>query len=110
MKNKKLAAFTLVEALIGVIIMMIVIGGIALSIKMGIDMYGRAEAHSELINGMRFTLDSFNREISPMLDVTREVEMSPPTSQTFPAFRTTITTSTLKTAPSRTAAKVATKF
>ncbi|MCC8185255.1 hypothetical protein HF883_07285 [Cloacibacillus porcorum] len=75
MKNKKLAAFTLVEALIGVIIMMIVIGGIALSIKMGIDMYGRAEAHSELINGMRFTLDSFNREISPMLDVTREVEI-----------------------------------
>lgn len=55
--------------------MMIVIGGIALSIKMGIDMYGRAEAHSELINGMRFTLDSFNREISPMLDVTREVEI-----------------------------------
>lgn len=75
MNNKKLAAFTLVEALIGVIIMMIVIGGIALSIKMGIDMYGRAEAHSELINGMRFTLDSFNREISPMLDVTREVEI-----------------------------------
>ena len=75
MNNKKLAAFTLVEALIGVIIMMIVIGGISLSIKMGIDMYGRAEAHSELINGMRFTLDSFNREISPMLDVTREVEL-----------------------------------
>ncbi|WP_455596377.1 hypothetical protein [Cloacibacillus porcorum] len=75
MNNKKLAAFTLVEALIGVIIMMIVIGGIALSIKMGIDMYGRAEAHSELINGMRFTLDSFNREISPMLSSTKEIEI-----------------------------------
>lgn len=68
-------AFTLIEVLIGVIIMAIVISGIAMSIRMGIDLYGRAEAHSEVIRGMRFTLDSFSRTISPLLHTASQVEI-----------------------------------
>ena len=69
MINKK-PAFTLVEVLISVLIMTIIIGAVSMTAKLAIGLFEKAQANALVTNGLRFTVDSFNREISPLLDHT----------------------------------------
>ena len=63
----KLRGFTLVEMLIGIVMMAIVIGGITFGINAGLKIYTRADAESEILSGMRWTLRGYNTEVSPLL-------------------------------------------
>lgn len=63
----KQRGFTLVETLIGIIMMTIVIGGITFGINSGLKLYTRADAESEILGGMRWTLRGYNTEVSPLL-------------------------------------------
>ena len=63
----KLRGFTLVEMLIGIVMMAIVIGGITFGINAGLKIYTRADAESETLSGMRWTLRGYNTEVSPLL-------------------------------------------
>ena len=67
--------FTLIELLIGMVLMVIVIAGITFGITSGVRLYERANAQALVINGVRFTMDSFNRQITPKLSNTNYVEI-----------------------------------
>ena len=68
-------AFTLVEVLISVMIMVIIIGAVAMTSKTAITLFEKAEANALVTNGLRFTVDSFNREISPLLDKAETIKI-----------------------------------
>lgn len=74
-KNSARSGFTLVEVLIGVVMMSIVIGGIAFTVSSGFDLYTKADSNAVVITGVRFTADSFNRSVAPMLSSTNEIEI-----------------------------------
>lgn len=75
MKNSARSGFTLVELLIGVVMMSIVIAGIAFTVSSGFDLYTTADSNAVVVSGVRFTADSFNRNIAPMLNVTDKIEI-----------------------------------
>lgn len=75
MKNSSRHGFTLVELLIGIVMMVIVIGGIAFAVSSGFDLYTKADSNAVVISGVRFTADSLNRSIAPMLNSTNEIEI-----------------------------------
>jgi|GEM_PF-1336095 len=75
MKTGNRRAFTLIELMIGIAMMLIVAGGIATAIRSGLDLYNKAEAKSLVTNGVRFTVDSYSRRISAMLANASEVEI-----------------------------------
>ncbi|NLD06482.1 MAG: type II secretion system protein [Synergistaceae bacterium] len=80
MKNSAKAGFTLVELLIGVVMMSIVIAGIAFTVGSGFDLFTKVDSNAVVISGVRFTADSFKRTVSPMLNVTSEIEILPAAS------------------------------
>lgn len=77
MKSSAKAGFTLVELLIGVVMMSIVIAGIAFTVSSGFDLFTKADSNAVVISGVRFTADSFKRTVAPMLNVTKEIEILP---------------------------------
>lgn len=81
MKHSRRMAFTLIEVLIGVLMMSIVVSGVAFTIKSGLSLYEKADANALVVNGARWTVDSFNREIAPLLDVATEIEVLDMTPQ-----------------------------
>lgn len=77
MKSSAKAGFTLVELLIGVVMMSIVIAGIAFTVSSGFGLFTKADSNAVVIGGVRFTADSFKRTVAPMLNVTSEIEILP---------------------------------
>ena len=75
MKSSAKTGFTLVELLIGVVMMTIVIAGIAFTVSSGFDLFTKADSNAVVISGVRFTADSFKRTVAPMLNVTDEIEL-----------------------------------
>lgn len=75
MKNTNRRGFTLIELLIGMVLMVIVIAGITFGVVSGVKLYERANAQAQVLKGMRFTIDSFNRQIAPKLNNTNYVEI-----------------------------------
>lgn len=75
MKNSARSGFTLVELLIGVVMMSVVIAGIAFTVSSGFDLYTTADSNAVVVSGVRFTADSFNRNVAPMLNVTDKIEI-----------------------------------
>lgn len=75
MKSSAKTGFTLVELLIGVVMMTIVIAGIAFTVSSGFDLFTKADSNAVVISGVRFTADSFSRNVAPMLNVTDEIEI-----------------------------------
>ena len=67
--------FTLVEVLVGAVLMTIVIAGISFGISAALNLYEKAESQSVVINGLRFTVDSYNREVVPMLHTACSVDV-----------------------------------
>ncbi|MDD3319697.1 MAG: type II secretion system protein, partial [Synergistaceae bacterium] len=65
MKNSARSGFTLVELLIGVVMMSVVIAGIAFTVSSGFDLYTTADSNAVVVSGVRFTADSFNRNVAP---------------------------------------------
>ncbi|NCC65613.1 MAG: type II secretion system protein, partial [Spirochaetia bacterium] len=84
MKSSAKTGFTLVELLIGVVMMTIVIAGIAFTVSSGFDLFTKADSNAVVISGVRFTADSFKRIVAPMLNVTDQIELLPADS-TIPA-------------------------
>lgn len=82
---KARSGFTLAEMLIGVIMMSIVIAGIAFTVRSGFDLFTKADSNAVVINGVRFTADSFGRTVAPMLNVTNEVEILSADVSSLPA-------------------------
>ncbi|MCC8178187.1 MAG: type II secretion system GspH family protein [Cloacibacillus sp.] len=74
---KRRRAFTLVELIIGMVMMVIVMGGIITGLSMGLRLYGRAEANGKVTNGARFTAASFKHKIWPMMSRASIVEILP---------------------------------
>lgn len=75
MRTTNRRGFTLIELLIGMVLMIIVIGGITFGIISGVKLYERANAQAMVLRGMRFTMDSFSRQIAPKLNNTNYVEI-----------------------------------
>lgn len=75
--QKRRRAFTLVELIIGMVMMVIVMGGIITGLSMGLRLYGRAEANGKVTNGARFTAASFKHKIWPMMSRASIVEILP---------------------------------
>lgn len=75
MKYNARTGFTIVEMLIGVVMMSIVIAGIAFTVRSGFDLFTTADSNATVISGVRFTADSFKRTVAPMLNVTDEIEL-----------------------------------
>jgi len=67
--------FTIVEMLIGVVMMSIVIAGIAFTVRFGFNLFTTADSNAAVISGVRFTADSFKRTVAPMLNVTDRIEL-----------------------------------
>jgi len=65
--------FTIVEMLIGVVMMSIVIAGIAFTVRFGFNLFTTADSNAAVISGVRFTADSFKRTVAPMLNVTDRI-------------------------------------
>lgn len=74
MKKDRLG-FTLVEVLIGAVLVTIVTAGISFGISAALKLYEKAESQSVVINGLRFTVDSYNREIVPILHDTKDISI-----------------------------------
>lgn len=68
-------AMSLIELLITLLIMLLVTGTIIFAAMSAVDLFVKAEANGRLVSGVRFTLDSFSRRISPMLSVTRDIKI-----------------------------------
>jgi len=85
MKSFARAGFTLVELLVGVVMMSIVIAGIAFTVSSGFDLFTKAESNAVVISGVRFTADSFERTVAPMLNVTDQIELLSADAATIPA-------------------------
>ena len=75
--QKRRRAFTLVELIIGMVMMVIVMGGIITGLSMGLRLYTRAEANGKVTNGARFTAASFKHTIWPMMSRASIVEILP---------------------------------
>ncbi|WP_302795271.1 PulJ/GspJ family protein [Cloacibacillus evryensis] len=75
--QKRRYAFTLVETIIGMLMMTIVMGGIITGLNMGLRLYARAEANGKVTNGARFTAASFKQKIWPMMSRASIVEILP---------------------------------
>lgn len=73
MGSKFRKAFTVAELAIGVLLILIIGGPVVMTFRSGIELYTKTEANAEVTNGVRFTVDSFGRRISPMLDHTSEI-------------------------------------
>lgn len=73
MSSKK--GFTLVEILICILITFIVVGAIGLTLRMGLKLYEKAEANAAVTNGLRFTIDSYNRKVAPFLSQAESVDI-----------------------------------
>jgi prepilin-type N-terminal cleavage/methylation domain-containing protein len=67
--------FTLPELLMGMVLMLIIIGSVVMVLKSGLDLYTKTETNSLVIQGVRFTADSYRRRIVPMLSNASEVEV-----------------------------------
>jgi len=68
-------AFTLTELAIGIALIVIISVPVVMTLRAGIDLYLKTEANAEVVNGVRFTLDSFGRRIAPMLNETHEIKI-----------------------------------
>lgn len=66
---------TLVELVVGMVVTVIVLSSIAFGIRAGLGLFSKSEAHSRVITGARFTMDSFNRKISPKLNIATQVSV-----------------------------------
>lgn len=75
MGSKYRRAFTMAELAIGVLLILIIGGPVVMTFRSGIELYTKTEANAEVTNGVRFTVDSFGRRISPMLDHTPEISV-----------------------------------
>lgn len=75
MKYDARTGFTIVEMLIGVVMMSIVIAGIAFTVRFGFNLFTTADSNAAVISGVRFTADSFKRTVAPMLNVTDRIEL-----------------------------------
>jgi hypothetical protein len=84
----KRKAFTIVELAIGITLMLIISVPVYMTLKTGVDLYLKTEANAVVTNGVRFTMDSFSRRISPMLNETTEIEVlqDPEIPETVPKY------------------------
>ncbi len=73
-KMKK-SGFTLIEILIGVIVIMTTVGAITMTVGTSLKSYARSETHSRAINAARLTIDSFKRTVYPKIITTKEIEI-----------------------------------
>jgi len=67
------SGFTLVEILLSLVLVSIVMGGVVFAINASLKIYEKAEVHSSVLNGLRFTVDSYNRLVSPVLNITKDI-------------------------------------
>ena len=75
MKTLRHKGFTLPELLMGMVLMLIVMGSVVAVLKTALDLYSKTELNSLVIEGVRFTTDSYRRRIVPMLSNASEVEL-----------------------------------
>lgn len=75
--QKRRGGFTLVETIIGMLMMTIVMGGVITGLSMGLRLYERAEANGKVTNGARFTAASFKQKIWPMMSRASIIEILP---------------------------------
>lgn len=68
-------AFTLTELAIGIALIVIISVPLVMTLRSGIDLYLKTEANAEVVDGVRFTLDSFGRKIAPMLNETHDIKI-----------------------------------
>jgi len=68
-------AFTIIELAIGIMLMLIISIPLYMTFKTGIDLYFKTDANAIVTNSVRFTMDSFSRRISPMINETTEIEV-----------------------------------
>lgn len=73
--SRKDGAFTLAELAIGIALIVIISVPVVMTLSAGIDLYLKTEVNAEVVNGVRFTLDSFNRRIAPMINETHEIKI-----------------------------------
>lgn len=73
--NKRNRAFTIVELIVGMVITLLVLGGVVSMLRSGLDLFFKADANGKVTNGVRFTVDTFDRVISPLLASATEVEI-----------------------------------
>lgn len=73
--KKRFKGITLVELFIGLFISAIVFASIAFGIRVGVDLFSKTAAHSRIITGTRFTIDSFNSKIAPKLNIASEMKV-----------------------------------
>lgn len=75
MKLLRHRGFTLSELLIGMVLTFIIIGSVSMVVKVSLDIYAKTDAKSIVVDGVRFTADSFRRRITPLLDNATEIQL-----------------------------------
>lgn len=84
MKTLRHRGFTLPELLMGIVLMSIIIGSVVMIAKTGFKLYTKTEAKSLVLEGVRFTADSYRRKIIPILENASSIELLDGTA-TIPA-------------------------
>lgn len=75
MKADSRKAFTLVEIAIVILLGLIVAGPIVMTLRSGFELFIKADANAKVTDGVRFTMNSFGRTISPMLNQTPDIKV-----------------------------------
>lgn len=75
MKAQSRKAFSLVEIAIVIVIGLILAGPVVMTLRSGFELFIKADANSKVTNGVRFTVNSFGRKITPMLNQTPEIKI-----------------------------------
>ncbi|MDY9920391.1 MAG: hypothetical protein U2P59_01015 [Synergistota bacterium] len=75
MKADSRRAFTLVEIAVVILLGLIVAGPIVMTLRSGVELFFKADANAKVTDGVRFTMNSFGRTISPMLNQTPDIKV-----------------------------------
>ena len=75
MKTQSRKAFTIVEIAIVIVISLILAGPVVMTLRSGFELFIKADANSRVTNGVRFTVNSFGRKITPMLNQTPDIKI-----------------------------------
>lgn len=75
MKAGRRKAFTLVEIAIVIILSLIVAGPVVMTLRSGFELFMKNDYNAKVTDGVRFTVNSFGRRITPMLNQTPEIKI-----------------------------------
>lgn len=75
MKADSRRAFTLVEIAIVILLGLIVAGPIVMTLRSGVELFIKTDANAKVTDGVRFTMNSFGRTITPMLNQTPDIKV-----------------------------------